>query len=156
MEDLRFSPATGADLGALQRLLGQCELPAEDLTPAHLAGFILGREDDRLVGSVGLEPLGGDVALLRSLAVAPDRRGRGLGRALWERAQELARARGFARLYLLTTTAEALFAAWGFRRLQREQAPRAVQTTSQFSAMCPTSAAVMVLDLGAAAPPPAI
>jgi amino-acid N-acetyltransferase len=98
------------------------------------------------VGSVGLELLG-DVGLLRSLAVAPQLRGRRLGHELWARSRERARARGIKRLYLLTTTAEPLFASWGFQRIPRDQAAPAIRSTTEFTAMCPSTAAMMALDL---------
>ena len=151
MEDLRYLPAVAGDLGALQDFLGECGLPAKDLTPEHLPHFILVRSGSRIVGSVGLELLG-DVALLRSLAVARELRGYRLGHELWTRSRDLARACGVMRLYLLTTTADELFARWGFRRIPRDQAAEVVQQTTEFSTMCPASATVMALDLEAARP----
>ena len=63
------------------------------------------------------------MALLRSLAVAPDRRGRRLAHDLWRRILDRARALELERLYLLTTTAEPLFARWGFARIARDVVP---------------------------------
>ena len=53
-------------------------LPAEDLTPKHIAHFLVGHDGRRLVGVVGMEPTG-DGALLRSLAVRPAHQGEGGG-----------------------------------------------------------------------------
>jgi amino-acid N-acetyltransferase len=148
LEDLVFSPAAPPDLPDIVALLERCGLPTQDLGAAHLQHFIVCRAGARLAGTVGLEPLG-DVALLRSLAVAPEQRGRRIACELWQRARDHALQRGVARLYLLTTTAEALFARWGFRRVPRDHAPGAVRGTAEWSRLCPDTAAVMTADLGA-------
>ena len=147
MDDNRYAQASPDELPAVKALLERCGLPAADLTPAHLEHFILGRAGARIIGTVGLEPLG-QVALLRSLAVEPNLRGRRVGHELWARARDHAAASGIRRLYLLTTTAEALFGRWGFHRVPRDQVPEIVRTTTQFSGMCPDTAVVMTRELG--------
>ena len=69
--DLAFSPARPVDLVDVRALLERCRLPTEDLEHAHVEHFVVCRADEELVGVVGLEVLG-KMALLRSLAVAPD------------------------------------------------------------------------------------
>lgn len=154
MEDTSFSLASAADLPALRAFLERCALPSADLQPDGLAHFILCWTGGRLSGSVGIERLGG-LGLLRSLAVAPERRGRRLGHELWARARDEARRHGIAHLYLLTTTAEDLFARWGFRRIARDQVPDAIRATAEYATVCPSTAAVMTLELAAAAAAPA-
>lgn len=144
--ETRIERATAADLEAVRHLLADCGLPTEDLRPAHLKHFLLCRMGEHLVGSVGLELLH-DIALLRSLAVMKDRRGRKIGSQLWAHARDLAIASGITRLYLLTTTAETLFAQWGFRRVAREDAPPALRDTTEFTSLCPASAALMTIEL---------
>ena len=61
-----------------------------------------------LVGCVAIEMVG-DVALLRMLAVAPERRGEGLGYVLVEAATERARTQGVRHLYLVTDGAQGYF-----------------------------------------------
>jgi amino-acid N-acetyltransferase len=146
METIIYCPASPEDFAGVRSLLERCDLPTADLRPDHLEHFVLCRRDAELVGTIGLELLG-EVALLRSLAVAPEGRGRGLGRDLWQRACDHARNNGIRQLYLLTTTAEGLFANWGFRRVSREAVPDAVRGTSEYSAVCPSTATVMVTDL---------
>jgi amino-acid N-acetyltransferase len=143
--EIRFERTTTSDLDAIRDLLVGCGLPTEDLRP-DLEHFLLGRMGEHLVGSVGLEPLG-DIALLRSLAVAKDLRGRKIGWQLWARARDMAITGGITRLYLLTTTAETLFAKWGFRRIDREDAPPALRGTTEFTSLCPAAAAVMTVEL---------
>jgi amino-acid N-acetyltransferase len=146
MEDISYSLASPGDLPSVRELLARCDLPAEDLRPSHFDNFVVCRDGGRLVGTVGLEPLG-EVGLLRSLAVAPEFRGRRLGHELWARAREHALSRGIGRLYLLTTTAEGLFRRWGFQHVPRDQVADVVRNTTEYSTMCPSTAAVMAMDL---------
>lgn len=148
MEDITYRPAERSDLPAVLALLERSSLPIEDLRSDHLEQFLVGRAGERLIGAVGLEQLG-DVGLLRSLAVAPEFRGRGLAHELWTRIQADARRRGIRRLFLLTTTAAGLFSRWGFRPVARDLLPEAVRATQEFRSLCPDTAAVMSLDLAA-------
>jgi amino-acid N-acetyltransferase len=149
MQNVVFLPATSADLPAVRALLKRCELPTEDVAPAPSATFLQARAGDTIVGTVGLE-IFGENALLRSLAVAPERRGQMLGRELWVRIRDEARRRQVRRLYLLTTTAESWFARLGFARVGRDAVPDAIRGTTEFSALCPGTAAVMAIDLAGA------
>ena len=149
MEDIAYGRATPADLPAVRGVLKGCGLPTEDLRPDHLEHFFVCRARGELVGAVGFELLG-DVGLVRSLAVAPEFRGRRLAHDLWTLARADARDRGVRQLYLLTTTAAALFERWGFRSLARDAVPEAVRATREYSSLCPSTASVMAMDLGAA------
>ena len=82
--------ATPEDLRDIQDLLRAVDLPAEDLTPTHLAHFLVGHDGRRLVGVVEIEPTG-DGALLRSLAVRPAHQGKGVGTRLLEAMETQAR-----------------------------------------------------------------
>ena len=146
MDETTFAFATPADLGAVRALLDRCGLPTEDLEAKHLEQFLVCRLGGQLAGAIGLEVLG-SLGLLRSLAVAPEFRGRRLGHALWTRLSDEARRRGIGRLYLLTTTADGLFSGWGFRRVGRDVVPDAVRATAEYSALCPSTATVMMMDL---------
>ena len=127
-------------------LLSSAHLPTEDLTPAHCESFFFTGPADAPTGLVGLE-LFGDVALLRSLVVAAQRRGQGAGRTLLEHAESHARDRGVRALYLLTTTAENFFARHGYQRAERDSAPAAIRATREFAGICPASSAFMFRTL---------
>jgi amino-acid N-acetyltransferase len=130
----------------IMALLGANGLPTEDLSHGVV---LLGVRDERgLEGVVGIEPHG-ETALLRSLAVRPDRRQSGLGSALVHEAERLAVGTGIRALFLLTTTAEAFFAHRGYVREPRDQAPLAIQRTREFASLCPSSAAFMRKSLHA-------
>jgi amino-acid N-acetyltransferase len=129
------------------RLLQQAQLPTEDLTAAHCETFFFTGPAAMPTGLVGLEVFG-DVALLRSLVVAPERRGSGEGTSLLNHAEREARARGVRALYLLTTTAEPFFSKHGYVRAPRDTAPSAIRATREFAGICPASSAFMVRELG--------
>ena len=74
----------------------------------HSATGVVASDGDRLVGCAAIEPYDG-AALLRSLAVVPDRRGAGVGTRLVHAVEDLARDRGARSLILLTETAEPWF-----------------------------------------------
>ena len=132
-------------------LLESAGLPTRDLTDTHCEHFFFVGSAHAPTGLVGLE-LFGDVGLLRSLAVAPQRRGRGEGLALVKHAEAQARSRGVDALYLLTTTAEDFFARQGYRRAERATAPAAIRTTREFAGLCPASSTFMSKGLGREAP----
>jgi amino-acid N-acetyltransferase len=131
---------------SVKRLLSESSLPIADITVQHLWHFFGYGSGSELDGLVGIE-LYGDVALLRSLAVAAGRRGAGLGSRLVEHAERYARDRGANSLYLLTTTAEAFFLRRGYGRIPREDAPPAIMGTQEFAGICPVSSAFMVKKL---------
>jgi amino-acid N-acetyltransferase len=130
----------------VEQLLATCNLPASDLSPEHLEHFFACGVAGAPKGVVGLE-LYGQVALLRSLAVAADCRGMGCGKALVAKAESYARSGGVTELYLLTTTAERFFERLGYTRAARESAPGEIRRTQEFSDLCPSSAAFMVKRL---------
>ncbi len=136
----------GPTLDAVVRLLASAQLPTEDLTPAHCESFFFAGPASEPTGLVGLE-LFGDVALLRSLVVAPGRRGNGDGSALLKHAEDQARSCGVRSIYLLTTTAEPFFERHGYQRAARESAPAAIRATREFAGICPASSAFMVRQL---------
>jgi amino-acid N-acetyltransferase len=131
---------------SVKQLLSESKLPTGDITARHLTHFFGCGSDDELEAVVGLE-LYGDVALLRSLAVAPGRRGTGLGSRLVAHAERHAQDQGVKSLYLLTTTAEAFFLRLGYARIPREEAPAAIKSTKEFAGICPVSSAFMVKRL---------
>ena len=138
-------PAGPGDAERVLGLLAAAGLPTAGVREA-LDRFVVAEEAGRIVGVGGLEVHGAD-GVLRSVAVAPDRRGRGTGARLTDAVVAAARREGLRRLYLLTTTAEGYFPRWGFRRIDREEASEDARRSIEFREACPASATVMVLDL---------
>jgi arsenite methyltransferase len=139
-----IAPAREEDLPAIEGLLAEAGLPT-DAGP-HLGNFFVARHDGRIMGCVGMEVRGSD-ALFRSLAVDPAYRGSGLGRRLYDALAETARGRGVERAYLLTTSIASLAESWGFRRIDRDTVPAAIQDTTQFRGGCCSSAVAMWREL---------
>jgi amino-acid N-acetyltransferase len=141
-------PAASADRLAAEALLTALALPLAGLDDCFATSWVA--EDDapadgrasRLVGLAGVE-LHPDGALLRSVAVHPDWRGTGLGRALVMRALGAARMAGLRDAYLLTTTAERWFPRFGFGVITRDAVPPGVRQSVEFREACPASAVVM-------------
>lgn len=144
-----IEPARDTDAPAIAALLRAAALPHEDFAP-HLAHFLVAREaNGAIVGAVGAEVCGAD-ALLRSLIVAPEHRGAGLGGALLEKLEAAAGGWGVRRWWLLTTTAPRFFAARGFVPAERASAPAAIRATGQFNGGCCCSAACLSRERKAA------
>jgi len=131
---------------AVKQLLSESGLPISDITTQHFQHFFGCGSELKLEGLVGLE-LYGDVALLRSLTVAPGRRGAGWGSRLVAHAERHAQDQRVKSLYLLTTTAEAFFLRRGYARIPRDKAPAAIKDTKEFAGICPMSSAFMVKKL---------
>ena len=97
-----------SDRSEVLQLLNQVALPTEGVAE-HFANFFVARDGNRIIGCVGLEKHGNH-ALLRSLAVAPDYRGRKIGQSLTQQAIAYAEANTVKVTALLTTTADQFFA----------------------------------------------
>lgn len=106
------------------------------------------RDADRLLGVIALERHG-DHGLLRSLAVAPEARGRGLAHALMAHALREAAALGLRDVAGLTTTIPDLLPRWGFREVARAALPLALAASPELQGACPASARVFVRDVAA-------
>jgi amino-acid N-acetyltransferase len=139
--DIVLAPAHAEDLSRIVALLTGSQLPTTDVA-AHLDGFVLALAEGQLVGTIALERYG-DVALLRSVCVAPSLRSHRVGGALLKAIESDAASHGVHDLYLLTTAAADYFARHGFVRITRDQAPPAIQHTAEFRALCPSSAICM-------------
>jgi amino-acid N-acetyltransferase len=140
-------PARPDDRRAAEALLGALDLPVAGLDACFSASWVAEAGDGdfgdaTLVGLAGVE-LYPDGALLRSVAVHPDWRGCGLGRALVARALDTARDAGARDAYLLTTNAEGWFPRFGFTHVVRDAVPPGVRQSVEFREACPASAIVM-------------
>ena len=140
----RIKPVS--ELTEIVSLLSECDLPVSDISLSRPLQFFGIRSDSSLAAVIGLE-LFGSAALLRSLAVTPACRGRGLARKLVAYTEHFAASHGVEFLFLLTTTAPLFFSRRGFVATSRATAPPAIQATSQFSGLCPESSAFLYKSL---------
>ena len=146
MPEIELRPARPADFDAIARLLSAAGLPVEDLDVAMLDAFVVAADGEVCVGVVGLE-IHKSNALLRSLAVKPHHRSRGLGARLVDAIETEARVRGVAALYLLTTTATTFFERVGYTAHDRATVPPSIAATTEFSSLCPDTADCLWRDL---------
>jgi amino-acid N-acetyltransferase len=133
--------ANQSDRAAIMQLVSECGLPIDGLAD-HLGNASVARLGDRVVGCAALE-MYSDGALLRSVAVAAEHRGIGIGEQLARSALRAAHRAGANDVYLLTTTAERYFARFGFNQIDRTQVPSSVKVSVEFQSACPASAIVM-------------
>jgi amino-acid N-acetyltransferase len=147
MEEVMIEAASDRDLPEVRRLLERLRLPLEGVDD-HVETMLVARDGSQIVGTAALE-LYADSALLRSVAVAQDQQGRGLGHALTEAALRLAGTHGADTVFLLTTTAERFFPRFGFEPITRDEVPASVQASVEFQSACPASAIVMRRRLSA-------
>ncbi|MDQ6891213.1 MAG: arsenic resistance N-acetyltransferase ArsN2 [Acidobacteriota bacterium] len=130
-----------SDFEAAADLLRASGLPLEGFAE-HFANSLVADEAAGIVGCVALE-LYGETALLRSLAVASDRRGEGIGERLTAAALADAKLSGARDVYLLTQSAEKFFPRFGFGVEERALAPEILGRSEEFRSACPASAVMM-------------
>ena len=136
--------AVPADFDQVRQLLHSENLPVEDISP-DLPNFFVIRDNQTVVGVIALEVYGRD-GLLRSMAVHPQHRSKSLGDALLKSLIDHARE-VVTTLYLITTTAEKYFLKRGFESVPRENISSLIQSSKEFTTLCPTTATVMKKDL---------
>jgi ubiquinone/menaquinone biosynthesis C-methylase UbiE/N-acetylglutamate synthase-like GNAT family acetyltransferase len=121
---------TPEDLDAVARLLEAVKLPAAGLDRTD--GWVI-QDGNRIVAHVAIERTP-DAAVLRSIVVASDQRGRGLARRLLDAAEADA---GQRTLVLKTDAVGPWVEGHGYRRVTRDQLPPSVLATTQFEgALC--------------------
>lgn len=135
---LTIAPATLADIPALCRLLDMLFTQEAEFQPdraaqergltaiisqPHVGHILVARQGNEIVGMVNLlytvsSALGGRVALLEDMVVAPQVRGQGVGNAVLSAAIDHARQQGCLRVTLLTDkdnhVAQAFYRKQGF------------------------------------------
>jgi N-acetylglutamate synthase-like GNAT family acetyltransferase len=143
--NVSLRPAASSDWPAISALLDVNKLPLAGARD-HLSTYLVATQGDEIVGTAGAEVYG-DLALLRSVAVAPVLQRQGVGKILVSRLLEEAKRRQIAKVYLLSVTAPEYFAQFGFKRCPRENAPAALHASAEFQSACPAWAALLSLTL---------
>ena len=88
----------------------------------NIRDFVVAEQDGGIVGCGALHLYGMHLAEIRSIAVAPERKGHGAGRALVEALMDEARRHGVTCVCLFTRT-PGFFAHLGFEIARREELP---------------------------------
>ncbi|WP_305044075.1 GNAT family N-acetyltransferase [Geoalkalibacter sp.] len=114
-------------LPAIRSLLADSGLFHGDLDGERIKDFLICRAEGRLAGVVGME-VRGAVGLLRSLAVEPSFRGRGIASLLLVRIERFAALQGVRRFFLLTLEAPEYFIDRGYAALPAAELPEELRT----------------------------
>jgi len=137
------TPARPGDVDAIKQLLEQNDLPLAGVDE-HWKTFLVAREGDRIVGCAGSEAYA-NAALVRSIAVVPEYRSRGIGRLLVRHLIDRLSTRGIREFYLLTTTASEYFKKRGFKKCDRDEVNPQLLASREFQDACPKTAVCMRL-----------
>ena len=141
MSTITASIVTSENFNTLLDFLKENNLPYQDL---QLDGnlFLIYHSDKRIMGCGGIEEYGHN-ALLRSIAVDLQERGKKIGQRIVADLIAEAKNKKIESLFLLTETARPFFLKLGFKDVPRDEAPDALKQSSEFSHVCPMSAACM-------------
>ena len=136
----KLIPANDGLRPAALSLLRQNNLPISDIDESKLLFALI--ENNEVIGTGGLEFFD-DCALLRSVSIRKDLQGKGLGKLITHKLENISRQKGIDCLYLLTTTAKDFFNKEGYEVITRDDVPESIKTSTEFSSLCPSSAIVM-------------
>lgn len=136
-----ISKATTNQRQRIIQLLQAEKLPVDDL-PASLDNFFVAMDNEKVIGTIGLE-LYGDCGLLRSMVVDKEHRNKNIASGLVQQLETHAKANSINCMYLLTETAVQYFEKKGYHKINRDEVPENLKASSEFSHVCPMSAIVM-------------
>ncbi|MFZ3384384.1 MAG: GNAT family N-acetyltransferase [Candidatus Methanoperedens sp.] len=114
--DIDIRKATQADLKDIKTILSFYYLDTENVEK-NLPEFIVAQTNNKVIGCACLDP--GDIVELRSIAVLPSYRNRGVGSKLVDAV--LKRAADLTDTVYLRTTSPVFFEKKGFKRLQNSE-----------------------------------
>lgn len=143
MSDITIAAARGVDLQAIRDLLTASGLPIAGLED-HWKTFVVAHDGDKVVACGGAEAYQ-FAALIRSIAVEPEYRSKGLGRRIVRQLLDRLASRGLREFYLLTTTAEEYFKKRGFKTIDRDEVHPQILDSREFQDACPSDATCMRL-----------
>ena len=141
--EIEYTGARENDVAAIKELLTSNALPTAGVDD-HWKTFIVAREGERVIGCGGAETHQ-FVALIRSVAVAADRRGSGVGRRIVRQLLDRLSSRGVRQFYLLTTSAEGYFEKRGFKTIDRDEIHPQLLGSSELQGQCLSTATCMRL-----------
>lgn len=141
-------PAEPHDIQVLLTLLRDHGLPTDGVAEDAAVILVAVDTNGELLAGVAVEVWGG-AALLRSLIVRRDARGRGLGQGLVRAAMAQATGRGASAVGLLTEGAGGLFERLGFRGVSRDALPDSLARSRELQGACPDTADAFVVQVGA-------
>lgn len=142
-DEITIGPASAEDLEMIRAILRSSGLPEGGIED-HWRTFLVARDGDAIIACGGAEAYQ-FAALIRSVAVLPEYKSRGIGRRLVRQLLDRLAARGLREFYLLTTTAEEYFKRRGFKVCDRDEVHPQLLASSEFQGACPDTATCMRL-----------
>lgn len=137
--------ARETDLKEILLLLEKVDLPGDGVS-GNLENFFVCTYCKTVIGCVGLR-IRGKSGLMRSLAVHPEHRGKGIGNVLIRKIFIYAKGKKISDMYLLTTTAEEYYVKYGFVRIQRDVVDLQMMEAPEFRSVCAQAAVCMRKEL---------
>jgi amino-acid N-acetyltransferase len=152
-------PARTTDVAAMRALIDRYAAEdrmlerSEAFLRANLSDFVVAEDDGTFLGCGALAALTADLAELRSLAIAPEASGKGVGKAIVLACVERARELGLRRVFALTLVPE-FFVKCGFTMTSLGRLP---EKSASECPVCPKRFAcdehAMLLHLDGTTPP---
>jgi len=142
---MNYRDAVVQDIEQIENLLKKYNLPVNDIME-YIDNFVVSEQGNNIIGVGGYENLG-EIALIRSIAVAQEYRGESVGVNIYHLLEKKIIHIGIKEAYLLTETAADYFKKIGFTIIKRTSIPEAVTITKQFKELCPSTAIIMFKEL---------
>ena len=134
---MKVRSAEAADVEAILALI-DLNVPSGELLPRtadfvmlNADHFLVAERDGRVVGCVHLDEYAPSLAEVRSLAVSPDAQGAGVGVALVEALERLARVRGYTTLFAVSNSGD-FFRRRGYEERHIPELDRERSSVSRF------------------------
>ncbi len=129
----------------VEHLLEECKLSIKGLNE-HIHNFYLAKLDNKIIGSVGIE-IYGKYGVIRSTAVLPEHRKKGIGAKLAGHMLDYAREKGIEELYLKTENEATFFKSVGFIGVSPDHIPEEVRHSEMLAESCCSTADTMFMSL---------
>ena len=139
------------DIADIIDLLKKNNLPTEDISPGQQVFWIV-KDADKVIGVVSRERYG-EFGLLRSMVTDKEHRNKGIAELLVNELFAYSKKEKLKEIYLLTETAEKYFEKKSFRRVSRDEVPKPLRASKEFSHLCPSTATVMKKEIFKSSPP---
>lgn len=118
--DFTIDQAEAKDVPEMAAVLHQADLLTYDLLSPRSCYWVVRDDQQRIIATAGLE-FGSKAALLRSVAVLPDARSRGLAHVLADHAFQEAASNGYHDVYLFSVHAGGYWQRLGFEEVPVEE-----------------------------------
>jgi amino-acid N-acetyltransferase len=130
LNSIRIKKVKSEDYEDVISLLNQLDLPPDGVFE-HFEHFFVAKQDKEVIGVAGMEVYG-NIGLVRSVGVAKNSQGLGLGRSMIEMIHRYAEENDLTKLFLFTDTAELMFLKFGYKTIQRHEIDERLKKSAEF------------------------